>query len=171
MSSYTERERAAIRVALPDAPLSDVAPGHRPTNPAASTQRVLLVVLALLAVATAWLAAPLAPPHTAEPDLARLLSAMGWIKGGIVAAAGSILFVRFRWPTSTGVAAGYVLVVSVGAFAATMIAKLAYVGPAALLFHAAALAAIVLAALEGRRAKIKLPKGSARDAVPSPDAR
>lgn len=155
MSSFTEPERSALHSA---APATDVVAG--PSIPAppidnVMTMRGRAILLAglLLGVVAATLVASFAPLHTADPDLARLLSAMGWIKGGIVLCAAGVLFIRFRWPVSAGAAAAYLLAVTAAAFAATMIVKLAYVGTSAFLFHLAAVTAIAVAALEGRRSR------------------
>jgi peptidoglycan/LPS O-acetylase OafA/YrhL len=157
MSSFSEREQAALRRLTPDTAAEAGAwPDGKPTHPATLRRRLLLAIAVVLAVAGGSLVAAFAPSHTTDPDLARLLSAMGWIKGGIVLAAAAILFVRFSWPVAPAVEAGYVLALSAGAFAATMIASNAYVGPSALVFHVAALTAIVLAAVEGRRPKALL---------------
>jgi hypothetical protein len=169
MSSFSEREQAALQRLTPDTPAEAGAwPDGKPSNSATLRRRLLLAIAVVLAVAGGSLVAAFAPSHTTDPDLARLLSAMGWIKGGIVLAAAAVLFVRFRWPVAPGVAAGYLLAVGAGAFAATMIAKLAYIGPSALLFHLAALTAVVLAAFEGRRANGLVRRAPSSTALAQP---
>jgi hypothetical protein len=158
MTAFNDTERTAIADSV-------AMPGHAPASMAragtAVRHRALLALAAAAGVLAAWLLAPLAPQHAADPDLGRLLAAMGLIKGAIVAAAAAVLFVRFRWPVSPAVAAGYLGAVSVAAFAAAMIAQLAWVGASALAFHAAALVALALAVVDGRNApEVSKPTGA-----------
>jgi hypothetical protein len=153
MAGFPESERAALRAAvrLPW-PAAASGAGEPPVAAALVWRlRLALVGSVVAALVTAVLVARLAPSHTADADLGRLIAAMGWIKGGIVACAAAILFVRFRWSISPNAAIGYVLAVAVATFGAAMIAQTAFVAASALAFHLAALGAIALAAVEGRR--------------------
>jgi hypothetical protein len=158
MAGFPESERAALRAAarLPwPAQASDA--DEAPVADARVWQlRLALVGGVLAALVSAVLVARLAPSHTADADLNRLIAAMGWIKGGIVACAAAILVVRFRWPISPVAAIGYVLAVAAATFGAAMIAQTAFVAASALAFHLAALSAIALAGVEGRRSLASL---------------
>jgi hypothetical protein len=85
----------------------------------------------------------------ADPDLARLLRAMALIKGAIAIAAVAAVFWRAGWEVSKPVAASYLLGCWVLAGSAALIWQLAYIASAAIAFHAAALALLLVAWREG----------------------
>ena len=80
----------------------------------------------------------------ADPALARLLRGMALIKGMIATAAAGIVFARLAWPVSRAAAAGYLAGCWALAGSSALIWQLSYIVPAALLFHAAALALLLL---------------------------
>lgn len=111
---------------------------------------------------TAWLAAAVAaaaalalvvgdpqPLLQADPDLAWLLRGMAAIKGLLVAAAVVAIAWRLRRPAPPALAAAYVAGVAGLAAATASIWQLSHIVPAALLFHAAEIALLVLAWRDG----------------------
>jgi hypothetical protein len=153
LAGFPEFERAALRAAVRLPRPTPACGEDEPPVADALTWRLRLALVGgvVAALVTAMLVARLAPSDPSDPDLGRLIAAMGWIKGGIVACAAAILLVRFRWPISPAAAIGYVLAVAVATFGAAMIAQTAFVAASALAFHLAALGAIAIAAVEGRR--------------------
>jgi hypothetical protein len=113
---------------------------HVARGPASSTLRLrsLLGGLCLAAAAGgAWLGSA-AGAATTEPDLVRLLQAMGLIKVGLAVAGIAAVFWRFSWPTAPRIAAAYVAGASLTAAASVMIVNLAWIPTAALVFHVGA---------------------------------
>jgi hypothetical protein len=89
---------------------------------------------------------------TADPDLAILLRGMALIKAALVAAGLAILWWRFRWPVSTGVAAGYLMGACLVTGATMMIWQLTYIAASAAAFHIGELTLLVLAWRDHRKA-------------------
>lgn len=115
-----------------------------------------LRALAAILGATAFsvlLAAALAehaPVLARDSELLQLLRFMALVKGAMVAAALALLVWRTRWPLGPTLAAVYGLTCCVAAAAVTLIAYGAWVGPAALGFHAAELSFVFAAWRDGR---------------------
>jgi hypothetical protein len=127
-----------------------------PSRSAAATLRVasapaVILVATALAILLAAALAGYAPATARDPELRQLLRFMAVIKGAMVAAALALLVWRTRWPLGTSLAAVYGLTCSVAAAAVTLIALGAWVGPAALAFHAAELSFVLAAWRDGRR--------------------
>lgn len=112
---------------------------------------VLALLLSLAAVGAAALLAPYAPTPLRDPELVTLLGFMALVKGLMLATALGLVAWRTRWPLPVGTAAAYVLACGVAALAVALIARLAWVGPAALMFHAAELGFLCTAWRDGRR--------------------
>jgi len=110
---------------------------------------LLLAGCALAAVAAYVFGNPVAL-QGADPELAVLLRGMALIKAALVVAALGILWWRFRWPVSTGVAAGYLAGAWLAAGAATMIWQLTHLAQAAVLFHVGEIALLLLAWRDNR---------------------
>jgi hypothetical protein len=108
-------------------------------------QRTLLLAGCALAALVAWVAGDPSSLEAADPELAFLLRGMALIKGAIVAAGLAVLWWRFGWPLSHGMAAGYLAGAWLAAGAAMMIWQLTLIAPAALLFHVGEFALLVLA--------------------------
>ncbi len=111
--------------------------------------RGTLVGLCVAAVAAGLWLGGMAAPFAIEPDLARLLKAMGLIKAAMVAAALAAVLWRFAWPVSSRIAAGYLAGASLAAGASVLILQLAWIPTAALVFHLGAGLMIVAAFFDG----------------------
>lgn len=92
-----------------------------------------------------------APLVARDPELLRLLRFMAVVKGAMVMAAVALLLWRARWPLRTTLALAYGLVCCVAAAAVASLAHGAWVGPAALAFHAAELGFLLAAWRDGRQ--------------------
>jgi hypothetical protein len=111
----------------------------------ATTGRILLIGGCALAIG---IVAGVAEPSAylqADPGLARLLRGMALIKGAIAIGAVSAVFWRMAWPISGPVAALYVIGAWLLAGSTMMIWQLSSIGLAALLFHVAAAAMLLVA--------------------------
>jgi thiol:disulfide interchange protein len=101
----------------------------------------------LLAVAAAHFAADgeaSARAVAADPELARLLRAMAFLKASMAAAAVWLADRLLREPLPTALAAGLVLAVALMAAAPVLMWHVAPVGTGALLFHAGMVLLLVL---------------------------
>lgn len=96
-----------------------------------------------------WVAGGLSSSGTAEPELALLLRGMAAIKTLIVAALVAAIAWRSRWPLSPPLAAGYLAGAWSMAFTTAMIWQLAAIAPAAVFFHLAEFAVLLLAWRDG----------------------
>ena len=123
-------------------------PGSRPRLSARpGVRRAALTVAVLLAVAAAHLAgndAESARLAAADPELARLLRAMAFIKAAMAVAAVWLADRLLRRPLGAGLALGIVLAAALMAAAPVLMWHVAHVGTGALLFHAAAILLLVL---------------------------
>jgi len=116
-----------------------------PRSPYVARWRLGLIAACCLSVGLAlWQADP-SPYLLADPGLARLLRGMALIKGMIAIAAASAVYWRLALPASGTVAALYVISSSVLMGSSMLIWQLSHIGPAALLFHGAALSMLVVA--------------------------
>lgn len=145
-------------------------PGYGPLNRSRMTLThwrappVLALLLSMAAVVAGFALATHAPPVTREPDLIPLLRFMALVKGSMVSVALVLVAWRARWPMRTGTMTAYVLACSVAALTVTLIAQLAWVGPAAIAFHAAELGFLLTALRDERtlRAPTTQPNSSGR---------
>ena len=118
--------------------------------------RILLIAGVTAAVAGGlWLGGTVeglerAGAFSGEPALALLLQFMGLIKLGVAAGAAALLFWRLRYPMAPTARRLAFLSVWCLAACATVIAQLAYLVPAALLFHLGLATLLMLAWREGR---------------------
>jgi hypothetical protein len=123
-------------------------PGPRPRlSPRPGVRRAALAVAVLLAVAVAHLAgndAESARLAAADPELARLIRAMAFIKAAMAAAAVWLADRLLRRPLGAGLALGILLAAAFMAAAPVLMWHVAHVGTGALLFHAAAILLLVL---------------------------
>jgi len=104
---------------------------------------VVIVACALAIGAAAWFGDP-SGYLQADPALARLLRGMALIKGAaVIAAVGAVLW-RFGFPVSKPVALAYALGSGVLAGSTMLIWKLTLIPFAAVLFHASALAMLIV---------------------------
>ncbi len=102
----------------------------------------LLLGCAASATLAAWVGKP-APYLDAEFDLGRLLQGMALIKAGIVFAAISLLWWRFKRPVPAPLAAAYLIATWLAAGASMLIWQLTAIPFAAAAFHAGGLAFLV----------------------------
>lgn len=112
--------------------------------------RAALVVGTVGVAAVMWFAVS-GVGQIADAELALLLRGMAAIKALMAVAAAGLVWWRLGQPVSLGVAAGYVACVWVFFAATVLIWQLAFIVPAAALFHAAGLVGLIIALREGRR--------------------
>lgn len=120
-----------------------------------SAVRPRRLTLALVAGCAAGIVAvfawtPAAASVPADAGLATLLRGMAMLKAVFVAGAAALLSWRFRRPLSTPLAVGYLLSLWTLTTASALIWRSSSLAAAALLFHAAGLALLVLAARDER---------------------
>ena len=129
----------------------DAAGGFHGSAPSTLRIRSTLVILSLAGAAGgAWLGS-MAAPFTTEPELARILKAMGLIKASMLAAALAAVLWRFSRPVPSRIAAAYTVGASLAAGASMLIVQLAWIPTAALVFHAGAGLMILAAFFDGSR--------------------
>ena len=107
----------------------------------------LLLGCAAALTLAAWVGNP-APYLSADVDLGRLLQGMALIKAGIVFAAISLLWWRFKRPVPVPLAAIYLIGTCLAAGASMLIWQLTAIPLAAITFHAGGLAFLVAAWLD-----------------------
>jgi TPR repeat protein len=131
---------------FPPAPLAASPVPERASASGSGRRRAALAAAVLLAVAAAHLAADgdASARAAADPELARLLRAMAFIKASMAAAAVWLADRLLRQPLPAGLAAGLVLAVSLMAAAPVLMWHVAHVGTGALLFHAGMVLLLVL---------------------------
>ena len=112
--------------------------------------RTALVVGSLAAAVAARFAAS-GMAQAAEPELVVLLRGMAAIKGLLAVSAASLVWWRLGQPVSSRVAAAYIACAWVLFASTVLIWQLAFILAAAVLFHAAGLAGLVLGLREGRQ--------------------
>lgn len=105
---------------------------------------------ALLAAGTGWVIAAAAQPTAVDPELTLLIRGMAGIKALMVTVLLAALTWRTRWRLSTPLWVAYVTGAWSMAFATMLIWHYAFIGPAAIFFHAAELTLLVLAWRDGR---------------------
>ena len=108
---------------------------------------VLLAGCVAALTLAAWIGNP-APYLSADVDLGRLLQGMALIKAGIVFAAISLLWWRFKRPVPVPLAAIYLIGTCLAAGASMLIWQLTAIPLAAITFHAGGLAFLVAAWLD-----------------------
>lgn len=121
---------------------------HAINSRVASAAMALRAALFLGCTATATLAAWVgnpAPYLSADLELGHLLRGMALIKAGIVLAAITLLWRRFKRPVPVPVAATYLIATWLAAGASMLIWQLTAIPLAAIAFHAAGLAFLVAA--------------------------
>jgi hypothetical protein len=157
MTSFTEPERATLESAHARADETSAPPAE-----AMGRYRAMIAIGCVVAAAAAFAIGSPDRQLAADPDLARLLRAMGLIKGALVLAGVWVIAMRFRWPVTALAAAGYMTAAWSAAFAAGLIWQLSFIPQAALLFHVAAIAAVVIAWRDGARTRWQrsTPRGS-----------
>jgi hypothetical protein len=106
---------------------------------------MLLLAGCALAALVAYVVADPTAMQAADPELALLLRGMALIKAALVAAGLAVLWWRFGWPLSSGLAAGYLAGAWLAAGTAMMIWQLTCIAHAAVLFHVGEVALLVLA--------------------------
>ncbi len=126
-----------------------------PARPALEPSRWLLSTVLLAGCVLGALAAfAIAPAVDAsvpvDRELVRLLHGMALVKLAFVAAMAGLLVWRFGSPVEAPIAAGYLFSLWSIATATALIWKSAYIGPAALLFHGAGFAFLLLAMRDER---------------------
>jgi len=94
-----------------------------------------------------------------DPALALLLQFMGLIKLGVAAGAAALLFWRLRYPMAPTARRLAFFSIWCLAACATVIAQLAYLVPAALLFHLGLATLLMLAWREGRHDARRAQRG------------
>ena len=107
----------------------------------------LLLGCAATVTLAAWVGNP-TPYLSADVDLGRLLQGMALIKAGVVFAAISLLWWRFKRPVSVPLAAIYLIGTWLAAGASMLIWQLTAIPLAAITFHAGGLAFLVAAWLD-----------------------
>ncbi len=133
------------RIGLPVIGRSHLGPG---------AWRALLLAGCTIAALGAYALGDPAALQAADPDLAVLLRGMASIKAALVAAGLGVLWWRFRWPVSTGVAAGYLAGAWLATGAAMMIWQLTLIAGAAVMFHLGELTLLGLAWWDHRRVAV-----------------
>jgi len=139
--------------------LHPVAAPARPAGEAGRHGRGRALLIAGLSAAVAgglWLGGTAgtmesSPAFTGEPALALLLRFIGLVKLGVAAGVAALLFWRLRYPMTASVRRVAFISTWCLAASATMLAQLAYLVPAALVFHLGFGALLMLAWREGRR--------------------
>ncbi len=106
---------------------------------------------ALLAAGAGWAVAAATEATPVDPELALLIRGMAGIKALIVVALLAALSWRTRWHLSRPLWAAYAMGAWGMAFATLLIWQAAFIGAAAVFFHVAELAVLVLAWRDGRR--------------------
>lgn len=131
---------------------SATSPAGVSETAALSRHRLLCAALVAGCAVTAVVAANLVHPGSllrSDPTLAHLLRGMAAIKAGMVVGAMAVLMWRFRSPITGGLAAAYMTCVWLATTAAVMVWQLSFIPAAATVFHAALLAALLLAWRDG----------------------
>lgn len=150
LTGYRRADAVAVVRAVTDSPRQR-APVGAPTLAAPFITAVLRAVLVAGSVATAavawWAASGSVGP--VEPGLAPLLRGMAVLKGFLAVAAGGVVWWRLGQPVDVRAAAAYIACVSGLCAGSALIWQVAFVPAAALLYHLAGLAALVLAWREG----------------------
>ena len=113
------------------------------------TPAALALLGALLAAALGWLASDLFPPRPMEAELALLLRGMAAIKTLLVVGLVAAIAWRSRWPMSPTLIAGYLAGAWSMAFATAMIWQLSAIAAAAVFFHVAEFAVLLMAWRDG----------------------
>jgi chromate transport protein ChrA len=111
----------------------------------AVTLRAALLLGCAASVALAACVARPAPHLESDPELGRLLRGMALIKAGIVLAAISVLWRRFKRPVPAALAAAYLIATWLAAGASMLIWQLTAIPFAAIIFHAGGLAFLIAA--------------------------
>jgi hypothetical protein len=127
----------------PSAPLAGVQSRAAPL-------RAALVAAVLPAVLLATQLGSPSPRYLADPALARLLRAMGMLKGLIAVGAIAALWWRAAWPVPVRLAVAAVAAVSVQVVATVWIVRLVAIAWAAGLFHVGLAALLLCVWLEHR---------------------
>jgi hypothetical protein len=126
----------------------------------------IMVAGCVVAAAAAHLIAPavVVPAAAIDPDLARLMQGMAFIKLAFVAVMAGLLVWRFGRPMTPAIALGYLSCIWTISAATVLIWQSSWLGLASVLFHGAGLAFMVL----GLRDDRVLPAGlTARAARPN----
>jgi hypothetical protein len=118
---------------------------------AAAYWRVGVLLCALVAVAMAYAACDPTPLLRADPGLARLLRGMAVLKALIALPVLALVYWRFGSPVSPRIAIGYLAGVSMMTAGPALIWQLSFIGPVALLFHAALIGLLLIARHDGPR--------------------
>lgn len=111
---------------------------------------VLLAGCALGAMAAVAIAPAVDASVPVDRELARLMQGMALVKLAFVAAMAALVLWRFGSPLNARIAAGYLFSIWTIATATALIWQSAYIGPAALLFHGAGFAFLLLAMRDER---------------------
>lgn len=127
-----------------------VDPAHARYDAARVCVAAAILGATALSILLAAALAQRAPVVARDAELLQLLRFMALVKGAMVAAALALLVWRTRWPLGPPLAAIYGLTCCVAAAAVILIAHGAWVGPAALTFHAAELSFVFAAWRDGR---------------------
>ncbi len=114
--------------------------------------RALLLAGCAACVVLAALYARPAAYLSADPELARLLRALALIKATLVLGAIGIMLWRFGYPLSGPLAGAYLAAAWAMSLATMLVWQLTLLVPAALAFHAGAIALLLLAWRDGRAA-------------------
>ena len=114
--------------------------------------RVLLLAGCVACIVLAALYGRPAAYLSADPELARLLRAMALIKATLVTGAIGIMLWRFGYPLSGRMAAAYLAAAWAMSLATMLVWQLTLLVPSALVFHAGAIALLLVAWRDGRAA-------------------
>lgn len=125
--------------AVPAHVLNATAPRFASTG---RSRSAILILAAVVAAGAGLAVATLAPARVADPDLVVLMRAMAAIKAALVVVALGVVAWRFRMPTTPRIALAYGASVAAMSFATALIWMSAFIGLAALTFHAALFAAL-----------------------------
>jgi hypothetical protein len=147
--------------------LQPAAAPAEPAGEAGRHRRGRAVLIAGLIAAVAgglWLgghagAMQSSPAFSGEPALALLLRFMGLVKLGVAAGATALLYWRLRYPMTAPVRRVAIISTWCLAAGAAMLVQLAYLVPAALVFHLGLAALLILAWREGRHDSRLAPPG------------
>ena len=107
--------------------------------------RVLLSVVLCIAVAAGFAVSSTQPTSAADPELARLLLGMAAVKALLTLAAAGAVAWRLGFPVTPRLAVAYLGGIALMAGATVLIAHLALIPAAALIFHAGDLTLLVAA--------------------------
>lgn len=134
--------------------------------------RALLVAVCLVAAAIGIGLGHVVGRFSSDVELARLLRGMAVAQGIILLAVLALLSWRLRWLTFRPLVLSYAAAVGVMSFASALVWQLAFIGVAAVLFHASLVALLVLILRDDvGRARMKARLNASRVVRPEPAVR